>query len=607
MKKITASNFYTQIMAAIKEKSILDRFIEWREKHISQSQFILILSFVVGVISSLAAYTLKHFIELIQHLLTSGFDSESYNWLYLIYPVVGIFITGIFIRNIVRDDISHGVTKVLYSISRRQGKIRRHNMWSSLIASGITIGFGGSVGAESPIVFTGSAIGSNLGSFFKMDQKVMMLLIGCGAAGAVSGIFKAPIAGLVFTLEVLMLDLTMSSLLPLLISSVTAATFSYLLSGTEAMFHFELDDAFCVSRVPYVMLLGVVCGLVSLYFTHITANIEKFFRRFTNPYIKLAIGGSVLSVLIFLFPPLYGEGYEMIDHLINGSSSDVILENSIFYGHANLLFLYMLLIIVFKAFASTVTNCGGGCGGIFAPSLFLGCISGYLFAGLCNYFGIGGSLPDKNFALFGMAALMSGVFHAPLTGVFLIAELTGGYDLFLPLMIVSVCSFLTVRIFDSNNIYAIRLAQRGELITHHKDQAVLTILKVEDVIEKNFMKANPDMDLGALTAVVAKTKRNIFPVINSAEKLVGIVYMDDIRHMMFRQELYHRFTVVDLMRDVPVRLNIEEPMEAVMRKFEETGAWNLPVEDSDGNYIGFISKSAIFTAYRKTLLDFTSD
>lgn len=589
------------------KKGMLDRFIEWRERHVSQRQFILVLSFLVGVISSFAAFVLKHFIEFIQHLLTSGFDADSFNWLYLIYPVVGIFITGLFIRNVVRDDISHGVTKVLYSISRRQGKIRAHNMWSSLIASGITIGFGGSVGAESPIVFTGSAIGSNLARFFKMDQKVMMLLIGCGAAGAVSGIFKAPIAGLVFTLEVLMLDLTMSSLLPLLISSVTAVTLSYLLTGTDAMFHFQLDDAFSVSRVPYVILLGVVCGLVSLYFTHVTTTIEGFFRRFKNPYVKLSLGGSVLSVLIFLFPPLYGEGYDMINHLINGSSADVILNNSLFYGHARLLFLYMLLIIIFKAFASTVTNCGGGCGGIFAPSLFLGCISGYLFAGVCNMFGFGEVLPDKNFALFGMAALMSGVFHAPLTGIFLIAELTGGYDLFLPLMIVSASSYLTVRVFDSNNIYAIRLAQRGELITHHKDHAVLTILKVEDVIERNFMKVDPDMNLGALTAVVAKTKRNIFPVVNSAEKLVGVVHMDDIRHMMFRQELYHRFTVVQLMRDVPVRLSIDEPMEAVMRKFEETQAWNLPVEDANGNYIGFISKSAIFTAYRKTLLEFTSD
>ena len=590
-----------------KDISLLDRFIEWREKHVPQNQFILLLSLLVGVLSALAAYALKHLIHFIQHLLTGGFDAHTFNWLYLVYPVIGILITGLFIRKIVRDDISHGVTKVLYAISCRMGKIRRHNTWSSLIASGITIGFGGSVGAESPIVMTGSAIGSNLGSFFKMEKKVMMLLIGCGAAGAVSGIFKAPIAGLVFVIEVLMLDLTMSSLLPLLISSVTAATLSYILMGTEATFEFHMENAFSIARVPHVMMLGVVCGLVSLYFTHVTVAIERQFKKLNNPYVKLAIGGSILSVLIFLFPPLYGEGYETINHLINGSSENIILENSLFYGHAKLLFLYMLLIILFKAVASTVTNCGGGCGGIFAPSLFLGCVTGYLFAGLCNMSGIGMPVSDKNFALFGMAALMSGVFHAPLTGVFLIAELTGGYALFLPLMIVSVCSYLTVRMFDSNNIYAVRLAQRGELITHHKDQAVLTILKVSDVIEKNFMRVSPDMDLGQLTSVVAKTKRNIFPVVNAANRLVGIIYLDDVRHMMFRQELYHRYSVATLMREVSERLSIEEPMEAVMRKFEESGAWNLPVEDINGEYIGFISKSAIFTAYRKTLLEFTSD
>ena len=590
-----------------KEAGLLDRFIAWREKHIPQSQFILILSFVVGILSALAAYLLKHLIHFIQHLLTGGFDAHSFNWLYLVYPVIGIFITGLFIRKIVRDDISHGVTKVLYAISCRKGRIRRHNTWSSLFASSITIGFGGSVGAESPIVMTGSAIGSNLGSFFKMEKKVMMLLIGCGAAGAVSGIFKAPIAGLVFVIEVLMLDLTMSSLLPLLISSVTAATLSYVLMGTEATFEFHMENAFSIARVPYVILLGIVCGLVSLYFTHVTIAIERQFKKLSSPYVKLLIGGSVLSVLIFLFPPLYGEGYETINHLINGSSENIILDNSLFYGQAKFIFVYMFFVIMFKAVASTVTNCGGGCGGIFAPSLFLGCVTGYLFANLCNMSGMGVLVSDKNFALFGMAALMSGVFHAPLTGVFLIAELTGGYALFLPLMIVSVSSYLTVRIFDSNNIYAVRLAQRGELITHHKDQAVLTILKVADVIEKNFMKVRPDMDLGALTAVVAKTKRNIFPVVDAGDRLVGIIYLDDIRHIMFRQELYHRYSVAALMRQVPERLSIEEPMEAVMRKFEETGAWNLPVEDISGEYIGFISKSAIFTAYRKTLLEFTSD
>ena len=594
-------------MDKAKENGMLERFIAWREKHMSQNQFVLILSFIVGVLSALAAFVLKHLIHFIQHLLTGNFDAQTFNGLYLVYPVIGIFVTGLFIRRVVRDDISHGVTKVLYAISCRKGKIRRHNTWSSLIASGITIGFGGSVGAESPIVMTGSAIGSNLGTLFKMEKKVMMLLIGCGAAGAVSGIFKAPIAGLVFTLEVLMLDFTMSSLLPLLISSVTAATLSYIFMGTEATFDFHLEDAFDLARVPYVILLGIVCGLVSLYFTHVTTAIEKQFKKLSNPYYKLLIGGGILSVLIFLFPPLYGEGYETINQLINGTSENIILDNSLFYGHAKYLLVYMFFIILFKAFASTVTNCAGGCGGIFAPSLFLGCISGYLFASLCNMTEWGVPVSDKNFALFGMAALMSGVFHAPLTGVFLIAELTGGYALFLPLMIVSVSSYLTVRIFDSNNIYAIRLAQRGELITHHKDQAVLTILKVADVIERDFMKISPDMDLGALTSVVAKTRRNIFPVVDAANRLVGILYLDDIRHIMFRQELYHRYNVAVLMRKVPERLCITEPMEAVMRKFEDTGAWNLPVEDISGEYIGFISKSAIFTAYRKTLLEFTSD
>ena len=594
-------------MDKAKENGMLERFIVWREKHISQKHFILILSLVVGVLSALAAFALKHLIHFIQHLLTGDFDTHSFNSLYLVYPVIGIFITGLFIRKVVRDDISHGVTKVLYAISCRKGRIRSHNTWSSLIASGITIGFGGSVGAESPIVMTGSAIGSNLGRLFKMEKKVMMLLIGCGAAGAVSGIFKAPIAGLVFTIEVLLIDLTMSSLLPLLISSVTAATLSYILMGTEATFEFHMQDAFDLARVPYVILLGIVCGLVSLYFTHVTTAIEKQFKKISNPYYKLAIGGTILSVLIFLFPPLYGEGYETITQLINGDSQSIILENSLFYGHAKYLLVYMFFIVLFKAFASTVTNCAGGCGGIFAPSLFLGCIAGYLFATLCNMTGWGVPVSDKNFALFGMAALMSGVFHAPLTGVFLIAELTGGYALFLPLMIVSVCSYLTVRVFDSNNIYAIRLAQRGELITHHKDQAVLTILKVADVIERDFMKVSPDMDLGALTSVVAKTRRNIFPVVDAGNRLVGILYLDDVRHIMFRQELYHRYNVAVLMRSVPERLSIEEPMESVMRKFEETGAWNLPVEDISGEYIGFISKSAIFTAYRKTLLEFTSD
>ena len=409
-------------------QSLLQRCIKWREANIKEKQFILILSFLVGIFTAIAALFLKFLIHQIQNFLTNNFNATSANYLYLVYPVIGIFLAGWFVRNIVKDDISHGVTKILYAISRRQGRIKRHNIWSSTIASAITIGFGGSVGAEAPIVLTGSAIGSNLGSVFKMEHRTLMLLVGCGAAGAIAGIFKAPIAGLVFTLEVLMIDLTMSSLLPLLISAVTAATVSYITTGTEAMFKFNLDQAFELERIPYVILLGIFCGLISLYFTRAMNSIEGVFGKLKNPYQKLAFGGVMLSVLIFLFPPLYGEGYDTIELLLNGTSAaewDTVMNNSMFYGYGNLLQVYLMLIILLKVFASSATNGGGGCGGIFAPSLYLGCIAGFVFSHFSNDFAFSAYLPEKNFALMGMAGVMSGVMHAPLTGVFLIAELTG--------------------------------------------------------------------------------------------------------------------------------------------------------------------------------------
>lgn len=590
--------------------TFMQKLIAWREKNISEKRFILILSFVVGIFTALAALVLKSLIHLIQNFLTDNFDTTGVNYLYLVYPVVGIFITGLFIRNIVKDDIGHGVTKILYAISRRQGRIKRHNVWSSVIASGITIGFGGSVGAEAPIVLTGSAIGSNLGSVFKMEHRTLMLLVGCGAAGAVAGIFKAPIAGLVFTLEVLMIDLTMASLLPLLISSVTAATVSYIFTGTEAMFQFHQDQDFVMERIPYVILLGIFCGFVSLYFTRAMNAVENVFRKYTNPYIKLGIGGVMLSVLIFLFPPLYGEGYNTIELLLNGvgtSDWDTVLNNSLFYGHANLLLVYLGLIILFKVFASSATNGGGGCGGIFAPSLFLGCIAGFIFSNFTNGLGFAPNLPEKNFALMGMAGLMSGVMHAPLTGVFLIAELTGGYDLFLPLMIVSVSSYLTIIAFEPHSIYSMRLAKKGQLITHHKDKAVLTLLKVESVIEKDFDIVRPDMDLGELVKVISKAKRNLFPVVDANGVMQGVVLLDDIRNIMFRQELYHRFMVDKLMTSPPARLSVNDPMELVMQKFDDTEAWNLPVMDENGKYLGFVSKSQIFNSYREVLVHFSEE
>ena len=598
----------------VEKKSLLQRFIEWREKKIKDKHFTLILSFVVGILTALAACFLKFLIEYIKHFLTENFDSTGVNWLYLVYPVVGILLTGLFIRNVVRDDISHGVTKILYAISRRQSRIKRHNTWSSLLASSITIGFGGSVGAEAPIVLTGSAIGSNLGSIFRMEHRTLMLLVGCGAAGAVSGIFKAPIAGLVFTLEVLMIDLTMGSLLPLLVSCVTAATVSYILTGTEAMFQFHMDEPFLMERIPAVLLLGVLCGLVSLYFTRTMNWVEGIFRKYNNPYIKLLIGGSLLSVLIFLFPSLYGEGYDTIHMLLNGVSQtdwDKVMDNSIFYGYGNLLLVYLALVVLFKVFATSATNGGGGCGGIFAPSLFLGCIVGFVFANFCNGYSlaplVSDDLPEKNFALLGMAGVMSGVMHAPLTGVFLIAELTGGYDLFLPLMMVAVSSYLTIMIFEPHSIYSMRLAKKGELVTHHKDKAVLTLMNIESVVETDFDKVAPDMDLGAMVKVVSKAHRNMFPVVDARGVLLGIVILDDIRNIMFRQELYHRFYVGRFMTTPPARINIEDSMEEVMKKFDDTHAWNLPVVDSEGVYKGFLSKSRILNSYRQMLVDFSED
>ena len=596
------------------EKSLFQRLLLWREKKIKDKHFVLILSFVVGILTALAATLLKFLIEYIKHFLTENFDSTGVNWLYLVYPVIGILLTGLFIRNVVRDDISHGVTKILYAISRRQSRIKRHNTWSSLFASAITIGFGGSVGAEAPIVLTGSAIGSNLGSVFKMEHRTLMLLVGCGAAGAVAGIFKAPIAGLVFTLEVLMIDLTMGSLLPLLVSSVTAATVSYILHGTEAMFEFHMTEPFLMERIPAVLLLGILCGLVSLYFTRAMNRIERVFRRYSNPYVKLVIGGTMLSILIFMFPSLYGEGYDTIHMLLNGTAAadwDKVMDNSIFYGYGNLLLVYLALVVLFKVFATSATNGGGGCGGTFAPSLFLGCIVGFVFSHFCNGYSlaplISDDIPEKNFALMGMAGVMSGVMHAPLTGVFLIAELTGGYDLFLPLMMVSVSSYLTIMIFEPHSIYSMRLAQKGELVTHHKDKSVLTLMNIESVVETDFEQVHPENDLGEMVKVISKAKRNMFPVVDARGMLLGIVVLDDIRNIIFRQELYHRFTVGRFMVVPPARINMDDSMEEVMRKFDETKAWNLPVVDEDGKYKGFLSKSRVLNTYRQTLVDFSED
>lgn len=588
-----------------------DKLLSLREEHISERTFILILAFMVGFFAAVAAFVLHEMINQIVALLTGSFDEDAANWLYLVYPVVGIFLTSLFVRYIVKDNISHGITRILYAISSKKSRLRGHNCWSSVFASAITIGFGGSVGAEAPIVLTGSAIGSNLGKLFKMDNKTLLLLVGCGAAGAIAGIFKAPIAGLVFTLEVLMIDLTMASLLPVLISCVTATCFTYIFRGSTSMFTFELESAWIVERVPASILLGVTCGLISLYFIRSMTMCENLFSRFNDrPYIKLMIGGGMLSLLIFLFPSLYGEGYHDINLLLNGktdSDFEAILNNSLFAGNSNFLILYLALVLLTKVFATSATNGGGGCGGTFAPSLFIGCFGGFLFSRLWNMYQIGVPLPEKNFALLGMAGVMSGVMHAPLTGIFLIAEITGGYDLFMPLMIVSVCSYLTIIIFEPHSIYGMRLAKQGKLITHHTDNAVLTLMSLDSVIERDYIVIEPDIELGKIVNKISGSRNNVLPVLDAAGNLQGEIDISKIRHVVFRTELYHHFKAHQLMTQ-PVSVLIDDtPMTEVMKLFDNTQADWLPVLDKENHFKGYVSRQRIYGMYRKMVADMSQE
>lgn len=594
-----------------RRQTLFGKFLDWREKHVSERMFILMLALAVGFFCAVAAFVLHWMITQIGLLLTSSFDEAEANWLYLVYPVVGIYLTSLFVRYIVKDNISHGITRILYAISSKRSRLRGHNCWSSVIASAITIGFGGSVGAEAPIVLTGSAIGSNLGKLFKMDNKVLMLLVGCGAAGAIAGIFKAPIAGLVFTLEVLMIDLTMASLLPILISCVTATCFTYIFSGSTSLFMFHLDTDWTVERVPACILLGIACGLISLYFIRTMTMCEDMFARFKDrPYVRLLIGGSMLSLLIFLFPSLFGEGYRDINLLLNGSTEadwNGIMYNSLFAGHGNLLIVYLVLVVLTKVFATSATNGGGGCGGTFAPSLFIGCFGGFLFARLWNMHQVGVYVPEKNFALLGMAGVMSGVMHAPLTGIFLIAEITGGYSLFMPLMIVSVFSYLTIIIFEPHSIYGMRLARQGKLITHHTDHAILTLMSLDSVIDRDYTPVSPDMELGTIVHKISRSRNSFLPVLDAAGNLLGEIYITKIRHVVFRTELYHHFAASQLMIQPAATLRDDTPMTDVMQTFDRTHADWLPVLDSDNHLKGYISRQRMYGMYRKMVADMSQD
>lgn len=589
----------------------LSRFDAWRQKHVSDRELVLVLAFAIGFLASLAAYILHIIIGQIEELVTSGFHVMTINWLYLLYPVIGIWLTSLFVKYIVRDNISHGITRVLYAISTKQSRLKAHNTWSSIVASAITIGFGGSVGAEAPIVLTGSAIGSNLGRIFHLDNRTLMLLVGCGATAAVSGIFKAPIAGLVFTLEVLMVDLTMASLLPILISSVTATCFSYFFTGGSPMYHFQMDYLWSLERVPPTILLGIACGFISLYFMRLMSWCENGYGKLSKyPYLKLLVGGLVLSSLIFLFPSLYGEGYNSLGLFIEGKTEAdwmQVMSGSMFAGQTNLLVLYVGFVMLTKVFATSATNGAGGCGGTFAPALFIGGFGGFFFARLWNIQQLGVYVPEKNFTLYGMAAVMAAVMHAPLTGIFLIAELTGGYQLFIPLIIVTICSYLTINIFEHHSIYAVRLAKQGKLLTHHTDKSILTLMTMDKIIDRDFTSVAPDMEMGQLVHALSSSRNDYIPVLNECGCLMGEIDITKLRHIIFRTELYHRFHVSQLMTAPAATLGVNDPMEDVMKTFDSTGAQYLPVVGLDGHLVGYISRIRLYSMYRQFVADFSAE
>ncbi|WP_201757108.1 chloride channel protein [uncultured Duncaniella sp.] len=584
------------------------KLLVWRERHVKEKTFVIILALAVGILGGIAALVLKWLIHAISGFLTAHMSISQGNYLYLLLPLVGILITSLYVKYVVRDNISHGVTRVLYALSQNKSRLKKHNTYTSVLASSITIGFGGSVGAEGPIVYTGAAIGSNLGRVFRMSPRILMILVGCGAAAGIAGIFKAPIAGMLFTIEVLMIDLTTVSVMPLLIASITAATVAYVFTGYDVEFFFVQSEPFQTWKIPYVIIMGVFLGFVSLYFTRSMNMMENIFRKLHTPWKKIMVGGVILALLVFLFPPLYGEGYTAITHLLNDNASTIV-NNSIFYDdRTNVWWIlgFIGALVFLKAFATSATNGGGGVGGTFAPSLFVGCMAGYFFAfGLNTLFDL--DLPCRNFALMGMAGVMSGVMHAPLMGIFLTAELTGGYDLFLPLLMASTISYGTIKMFEPYSIYTMRLAREGKLLTHHKDRAVLTLLKMGNVIETDFVSVRPDMNLKEMVGAISRSTRNLFPVVSGEGRLLGVVLLDEIRNIMFRPDLYKRMHVNQFMSIPPACVKVGQSMEEVMKAFDDTAAWNLPVIDADGCYVGFVSKSKIFNSYRRVLRHYSED
>ncbi|MBS4013451.1 MAG: chloride channel protein [Bacteroidetes bacterium] len=592
----------------MKKKTPIDSFLVWRMKHISDRNFILLLSIVIGIIASIAAVVLKTAIHYLEFWVRNIPGKHMENWFLLVFPVIGILITVFYVREFVKDDIGHGVSRILYAISRKKGVMKLHNTYSSIIACTFTGGFGGSVGMEAPIVSTGAAIGSNVAQVSRLGFKRTTLLVGCGAAAAIAAIFKAPIAGLIFALEVLMLDLTMASIIPLLISTVTATIFSTFFLGEKVEFYFTLQDPFYFGNIPFYILLGIFTGAVSLYFTWVNGKVESRIKQIVKPYNRVVIGGIILGILIFIFPPLFGEGYMGMRSLLSGNPGELI-DNSVFgyfVDDTGFMFVgFLILVMLFKAIATSLTTGAGGIGGVFAPSLFIGGLAGFIFSRTANLLGLH-NISERNFSLVGMAGLIAGVIHAPLTAIFLIAEITGGYELFIPLIITSSLAYITVVYFQPHSLYTKNLAKKGHLITHHKDKAVLTLLSVDNVLETKFSNLNPDQSLGDLVKVISQSNRNIFPVLDSENTFLGMVSLDEVREIMFDREKYNEIKVSDLMNVPKLLVNIDDSMDTVMQKFKESGLWNLPVVEN-GKYRGFVSRSNVFNIYRKMLVEFSEE
>ena len=587
-------------------KQFFTRINKFKIRYLSGHRFLYLLAAIVGLGVGLAAVIIKNLVHFIRVALESGFQGENIRYYIFILPIIGISLAVIYIKYVNKRPVGHGIPSVLFSISKNNGIIRSHNLYSSIITSALTVGFGGSVGLEGPTVATGGAIGSRIGKAFKLSYKEIMLLISCACAGAMSAIFKAPIAGIVFALEVIMLDMTMWAVIPLLIASAAGAITSYLLLGQNVLYSFQLVEPFEMGQIHYYLLLGIIVGMLSVYFTKSYIRISAIFEKFKSPWKRLLVAGGLLGIIIFFLPSLYGEGYEVVNQGLRGEYIQ-LFEDTFFEGWHNtfaLVVIYILLLIGFKVIATTLTFAAGGIGGIFAPSLFMGANMGLLFGLVLNQMGIEVSV--SNMALVGMGSMIAGVIHAPLTAIFLIAEITGGYELFFPLMLASTISYGTTKYFVKNSVYTVQLAKRGELMTHHKDRNILLMMKVTDLIETNFKTVRAENTLRDLIKIITTSSRNIFPVVDEKHNLKGIVKLDDIRHIMFNPEMYDVTKISDLMTIPEWTIESTEQMEEVARKFSESGRYNFPVLQN-GKYLGFVSRARVFSSYREMLKHFSDD